>query len=475
MIDLTHSLRPIRAITVLKSCLILAAVSGCDSPNSPENLERDPKPYSGIVLRLACQDSDYAAAARPLWLTWAARTGAKVEIAEQAEHADLGFIAPPELGWWAEKIGLLKLPESILDDGSFRWGDILAPYRNRLARWGGEVLAVPIGGTGYVLAYRHDWLNDPRLAEVLKERGVDDPTSLTTWDDLADRAEILNSLRNRPTLTDLSADPQRLVEEFFRIAACYDREASSEVQGSSGESQASAAISFQFDLMTYQPRLATVGFQKALDWLVRVQPLRAKGQTDPVSALINEQAAFAILNLRELVRLPRDGRFAWTRLPGRRSEQGINYVPYLAEGTLGVVTSGCRHPEAAFDLLRELGSPERSAEVIAAVHPGIGPFRNEHFDRVYWLPYGYDTSQTNDLASSLRAYWSLDIANPVYPLRGPDRREFVTKLVDALRLALRKELSPKDALIRAQSAWSQLIETNPSDSQRWLRKAAGLD
>lgn len=459
--------------------VILASI-GCEGPGVPDAVAGAPRPFAGTTLRVACADPSFAAAAAPVIKTWAARTGATIDIVtDEALPADIVLLPPSELGKWAER-GLVPVPNSLIESPTLRWSEVLGPYRNRLTRWGNQVLGVPVGGGGHVLVYRSDRLADPRFVEKFRERFSRDPAPPATWEDVAELAEIFRIVDGKPALPPLPTDPSRLVGDFFRIAASFDRVANTEVNGSANRpSDAAAALSFQFDIATGKPRLATTGFEAALRWLIRTQPSRSKnGPADPASALAEGRAMIAVLDLAELARLPNDEaqpRFGWVRVPGTRSGKSDNYVPYDSGGMLGVVLQRCQHPAAAFDLLLELGSPERSAELIASHGKGIGPFRNEHFDRTHWLSYGYGPRRTADLAAAVRGTLALDTTNPVFAPRGPDQKELADALARSLTEALTGRLAPLDALKQAEAAWVKLDEPRKADVLRWRRKAAGLD
>jgi len=458
---------------------LLLASSGCAGPEVPAAVSQAPRPFAGVSLRVACSDPSFTAAAKPLVQAWAGRTGARVELvnASITDATDVGLIGPAEIGTWAEKRELLSVPASLLGNVRFRWNDFLGPYRDRLARWGNAVVAVPLGGGGQLLVYRSDRLSDTRFIEKFRERFQRPPAAPATWDDVADLAEAFRLLDGRPSLPPWPGDSAALVNRFFQVAASYDRKAKPDPTSIMQAADLAKALSFQFQIETGQPRLQSPGFEAALAWMARVNASTAAGSADPVAAIVEGRASLAILTLEELARLPRDNatRFGILRLPGVQTETGVNDVPYFAWGTFGVVRSRCSHPDAAFDLLRELGSPERSAELIARAHSGIGPVRNEQLDRSAWLPYGFDAKQTSELATALRGSLGLESTSPTFVLRGPDHGALTDALAKPLREAIAGKIKPADALQQAESAWKMLDASHEKEAARWRRKAMGLE
>src|SRR5437016_1586406 len=69
--------------------------TGCGGPEAPPQPGSERKPYLGVVLRVSCPDTAFAAELDPLAKVWAARTGATVEVVPTpmapADTADIGI------------------------------------------------------------------------------------------------------------------------------------------------------------------------------------------------------------------------------------------------------------------------------------------------------------------------------------------------------------------------------------------------
>jgi multiple sugar transport system substrate-binding protein len=431
----------------------LAPLAGC-APDAPPPPEKGP-PLAGVTLRVSCPDPAFAAALEPLARVWAARTGAAVELVATAmdpsDAADIGVIPAAELGAWADRGDLVPVPAGLRQAEAYQWHAVLAPYERRLATWGGLSLGLPLAGDGYVVVYRADRLAEGRAAAAFQKRfGRPPPAAPATWEDFAELAEVFAELDGRPSLPPLPDDDRKLADLFGRVAASFDRPAANEaVAAKLGE----AALSFHHDVETGRPRLTEPGFVAAAGWLARLKGCRppAGAAADPVAALAGDVAVLAVLSLDELARLPKENgvvpkRFGLAQLPGTRgpagpdgktaSVGGMNYVPYFAGGRIGVVRRRCPHPDAAFDLLAELGGPARSLELVAAEGLGVGPFRSPHLNRdqlLVWYGYKFDSDRSKQLQDALRHYVGLSVGNPAYGLRGPDQAELTQALAAELR------------------------------------------
>lgn len=469
----------------LLACLaFLLTSSGCEGPEVPRKISSGTKPFAGVSLRVVCGDEQFVAALKPLVKSWAGRSGATVELVAgpltPEDSADAAILPPQDLGAWAERGDLRPVPASIYDGKAFQWNEIFIPYRDRLSRWGSKVYAVPLAGDGRIVVYRSDLLADPKVIEKFRSLTGRNPSPPITWDEFAELAECLREVRGSPSLPPLSSDSARVVELFFRVAASYERTIQTEGTGAGEKLATSAdALSYQFDIANGKPRLKSPGFVSAAAWLHRIQACRpVDGGGDAITALVEGRAALAMVDLRDLARLPRENgvvppRFGIAKLPGVARETTVNYIPYFASGRFGVVRTRCTQSDAAFDLLAELGSPVRSSEVIAA--GAGGPYRGGQFERSLWLGYGFDPERTSRLVEDLRAYVAVNATNGTYTLRGPDQAELTNALAAELKEIVMGRTSPTEGLARADASWLKLDAAHAADVLRWRRRAMGLD
>ena len=99
-----------------------------------------------------------------------------------------------------------------------------------------------------------------------------------------------------------------------------------------------------------------------------------------------------------------------------------NFVTYLSGGWIGAVSTSCKNPDAAFELLGELGGPTGTTAVVSEPACGSGPWRGELLDagrKSLWYPYGFSADQTDALIRAMRPYVATDLRNPVIGPRGP--------------------------------------------------------
>ena len=458
--------------------MVLIGVTGCPGNVATPLNPKDTKPFAGAALKIAGSDAAVLKAFASRAQGWAARNGATISLAT-INDADIVIVPPALVGAYAERGDALPVPEELKSlEHPGQWVRTLPIYRDRLAAWAGEPRAIPLAGDGAVLVIRTDRLGDAVLKQkYLAKFGRPLPLSPGTWEDLAEIAEACNGL----SFAGVASRSQN-VNDFLRVAACYDRPAMTESDREKSGSQSNAStaiISFTHTADNGLPRLTTPGFAAAAAWRRRIPTV----DNDPLQAISSGHAACAVLSLAELGRLPRDANgmvprsFAILPLPGTRKAfdpangQSIvfnsqtNYVPFFSGGWFGVVRKKCASPDAAFDLLADLSNPARSLEMLSDPALGFGPFRHEHLEQnreMVWQGYGFDAARTHNLADALRRNAAVAVVNPALGLRGPDAEELAAILAKSLD-------DPK----QAQAAWLAHDAKEPA-AKNYRRHAAGL-
>jgi multiple sugar transport system substrate-binding protein len=494
------SRRPASVFLVISGIIGTILISGCgdDSRYSsqPSNA------FTGVSLKLHCPDKGFAEVISPTARSWADRTGAKIAIKIEpmslGDDADIGIIDASELGIWAVRDALTQVPVGLRSpDHPFQWMGLLPAYREQLIVWGGQAQAIPLSGDGFLILYRSDRLKETKFIDEFHKQYARNPVAPTTWDEFAAIAGIFASIDGKPSLPPLSNS--ELASLFFRIAACHDRR----LQIESPNARVSGgldALSFQFNLTNGKPRLNAPSFLAAANWIADLAakkclpPPVAEGTSDPTSALARNQASIAVVSLAQLARMPRENgmipeRFGIAALPGTRTtydpeKQRLvslphsNYIPYFTGGRLGVVRTRCQNPDAAFDLLAEMGGPTRSVEIVSSSESGTGPFRIAHLDHdrlQVWYGYGFDSVRSDQLRNVLLQYIHLEAKNPTFGLRGPDQSELSAAGARAIG-KIASGTPPKTGLKQLLDDWEQIDLKTPQDNRiKWRKLEAGLN
>src|SRR5262245_44482796 len=250
---------------------LLVPLIGCGDPvvTDPGRVE----PFAGQKLTFSCPDAALADALTPMVKAWATRTGAEVVVRREpmtpTDDTDLAVIPSGHLGAWAEPGLLVPVPTKLRDsNNTFQWSGLLPAYGERLVEWGGQTVAVPLTGDGFVLVYRADRLADKAVVAEFKKRNNNRDLVPATWEDFADLARLLAEVDKKPSLPPLPADPDRLADFFFRIASSIDREALNDARLAAHAARDRDALAFQYSAVTGKPRLASSdGFKLAAEFL----------------------------------------------------------------------------------------------------------------------------------------------------------------------------------------------------------------
>lgn len=491
-----------RRVAAAVPSLLLGFFVGCGPTTPPPATAAARQPLAGVTLTVACGDPVVARRLADRSAGWAGKTGAVVKVEPRppagVANADVVVVRPAELGEWGARGALLPVPTELrAPEHPLQWGRMAVVYRNNLANWGGELLAVPVAGDGYAVVYRVDRFADDAnrrgFAAAFGGRALDPPA---TWEDLADVAKYFADATGKPSLPPLPADPHRLTTQFQQIAACYDRRAQSDVDAKKlGADAADTGTSFLVQAGKWEPRLTAPGFVAAAAWFAQTQKYRSSAPSDDPVAALDGPAAVAVLSLAEVARLPKDGgqvakRFGVAPLPGTRTyfdadrkshqtDRNGNYVPFLGSGGwVAAVRKESANAAAAADLIAELAGPAGSLAAVSAPGSGVGPFRSEHVAperRDVWLGYGFDAEGTKALFEAMKHYLGANVTNPALALRTPDQAA-VTAAIDAeLRKVAKGELAPDAAMKRAEDAWKRLdADRPPEELIKWRRNAVGL-
>ena len=494
------------AAIVAFGAVVAMLAGGCGPASTPATrpASDSDRPFAGVALTVTCPADNpaFADEFRNLAANWAAENGATVNITTDAPENGTGVdavvVPTVDVGQYAAFGKAASLSPAIRRGGPpAEWDRVLPLYRKELAGWGGAEVGLPLAGDGYVLVYRADLLTDPVHLKGVADRSPVTELPPRSWEDVAVAAAYFADATGKPSLPPWPTDNGPLLTRFHQIAACYDRSASSRGQvDAKGPDRDTAALSFHFDLDTGRPRLTTPGFIAALDWLARSNQYRPPTPGDPVDALTSGSAVMAVLSLRDLARLPRDGgpvgpvsaKFGLAPLPGTEEAFGpdgrkvratglVNYVPYLGSGGLvGIVLADGKNQAAAWDLLGTAAGPSGSRALMTDPTAGVGPFRTEHvYEPSCWLGYGFDADRTRMLTDAMQRYVGVEVSNPALAVRTPGQAELMAALGTQVRAAATGERPPAEALRQAEAEWGKLTAGVPAAELRtWRRNAAGV-
>jgi maltose-binding protein MalE len=136
--------------------LICVISCGCRDAAEPQQNESAPsKPQAAVKLTvLVVEDNEIARGIKLLAGEWSERSGGELAVSEmtldamlnvESLAADVVIYPSRQLGTLAMKGWLRPMRPTVLQDPALGWGDFLTTLRDQVARYGNEVMALPLG------------------------------------------------------------------------------------------------------------------------------------------------------------------------------------------------------------------------------------------------------------------------------------------------------------------------------------------
>ena len=463
---------------------LLVCLAGCPGSRSSSTSAIEKLPLSGIKLTVAvADDPEMAAAITRLQGEWNLQTGAEVQVLQIAEKdlanpnsnstsqslpADAVLCDPRFIGLTAEKKMIAPVPASM--QKTSQWADIFDLLRQQEVTWGNEVVAVPFGSPVFVVYYRAD------LLEQLNRKPPQ------TWSEYQELAKLMAGMNQSTTQSPWFGTAEPLGTGWAGLillarAAPYAKHRDN--------------YSTLFNIKTMEPLIAGPPMVRALE------ELAAAAKLGPPEALKSDPAA-----VRRIFWQGKSGMaISWpsaadrhsgdkaaageqpqipvgfVELPGSNKVFNINNqtwetrledentrVPFLSlAGRVGMVSKASAHQEAAFQLLFWLNGEQNSLQ-ICPKSPATTMFRQSHLKQpMLWVEKAVSPTAAAKYAELTAETFR---SEQWLALSIPGREEYLAALDDAVQSAVRGEVSPIDALLKAAERWRVITEKLGVDKQR---------
>ncbi|WP_435021594.1 ABC transporter substrate-binding protein [Tundrisphaera sp. TA3] len=363
---------------------LIQALAGCERAPEPK-AEAPARPYQGVKLVVgAVGDPAILASVKSQRGEWAARTGGDIEIRDtpvdpaKVEGVDVLIFTGDRMGDLVEAKTLAAIPDAAVEAGSeasdaFAYQEIVPAYRDLVTRYGPDRMALPLGGSALVIAYRRGALERPEIREAAEKAGIKlGPPR--TWEEFDALARFLHGK---------DWDGDGAPESGLALAWGSDPEGVGDgiwLARAAASAFHKDQFAFLLDSETTAPRVASPPFVESLRALVGLAasgPAEAKAfdaeaarkafRTGEAALLIDRaerasswgetpDAAIGVWPLPGSGRVFDPSRQAW------EESADPNRPTYLLNGggwLAGVVAAGTRR-DAALDFARHLSGPEAS-------------------------------------------------------------------------------------------------------------------
>jgi multiple sugar transport system substrate-binding protein len=477
------------------------------------------KPFEGVTLTVATETGPYIAEPVYHWRdVWCAKTGAKEVKVVEIPYAELFekimldlrvahtydiIIYPSD--WAGDIMGggyVIPLDDYIKTKGFPGWDDVVPTTKNKILSWGGKIYATPYDGDCHLFYWRKDALEVKEYQDKFYEKyGYRYNIPPKTWEEVRDLAEFFNGWDwDKDGKTDYgiafcfrrgSQTPWYLID----IAAQYSV-MPPEVPGKLSKYRGI----FYFDTDTMEPLVKTPGFIEGLRMFKELLKFAPPGAINwgvgelregfvaktPSCALAVDWADIGVISVDPTISKVKD-LLGYSKLPGASKvwdrEKGtwvekFNQISILNfGGWIGGISKWCKNPEAAYDFLCMLASPEVDIHDVCegARKTGRNPYRFSHFERVDdWVSYGgWSADNAKEYLAAIKGVY--DDPNALTDLRIPGQPEYWDALDIAISEVLAGTKTPEDAAAWLYDQWVKITDKYGKDTQLKLyREMLGL-
>jgi len=440
---------------------------------------------------------------------WTAMTGGKVRLVEvpfgelfekimssligQVEAFDIVHYCTAYIGDIAGGGYVIPLDDYIAADERIAWDRILPAYGERIAVWNEKIYGIPFDGDNHILYVRKDAFENPEYRRQFKEEYGYQLAYPKTWEEYEDMAEFFagwdwdnDGKVNYGTLEYMARNAQTFWAFFSRTApyVCLAPDQEGYVPGG-----------LFFNAETMEPYINSPGHVRALKNFVRMIGFGPPGMLGYAASEV--RGGFAAgdgalaLDWGDIGTMSQDpersvvmGKIDYTILPGTKDVWShklqkwvhvaeANHAPFLAfGGWVFSITKNSKNPDAAYDFLSYLTSPEISLEDAVTGMTGVNPYRYGHFENVdAWAKYWQDDPKP--YLDTIKA--TIDHPNVQFDLRIPGAFRYFDALDLNLSRALSKEISAKEALDNVYREWDSISNELGREKQlNYYRASLGL-
>lgn len=455
------------------------------------------KPYAGTKLKLFTMTGPFISGPPKMHRPeWEKKTGGKIDVIEgpyaelypkimQAAAVRLPLYDILLVGnvWVADLvrakyvIPLDKYIENPKTDPG--WDDVPEGIK-RKNTWGGKVYSVICDNDNQFLFYRKDILSNPEYQAKFKVKyGYDLPVPPRTLDQLIDVAEFF-------TGWDWDNDGEieyGFIHSCMRGAQTYNYAYSwpSPYTVIPSPPAPAPGILF-FDSDNMKPLVNSPGWIRGIEQFIEINKRGCPGglswvRADVIEEFILGRVAMAIdwgdigttaHAPRSLVKgkvgyaLPPGSteywdreKNTWVKLPAGE----VHYAPVHAfNGWAWYITTTCKDPDAAWDFIRFMISPEISAFDVAMADSGYQPWRISHSVKLDpWEKAGWDREDARAYIRTILD--ATDHPNAVIDTRIPAAGRYQEEFEFYLTRALAGEVTVKEAMDACYEAWEKITES----------------
>jgi multiple sugar transport system substrate-binding protein len=383
---------------------------------------------------------------------------------------------------------LTPLDDYIESDKDIMWDDIMPAYRDRIANWAGETVAVPVDGDLHTTVVRTELMENAEYSKDFKAKYGYAIKLPDTWDEYYDMCEFANGW-------DWDGDGQ------IEYGA-------GEAQNKGGQSYwifLSRALSYAcipgqagtvFDPDTMEPLINNPGFVKALEDWKKLIDVSIPGSTNMdvtgTRELYLSGDVFGTIDWGDVPELNASApeskvknHFAtiinpgvtevWNRVTQKWQEfPEVNKAPFLAFGGWAfAITATSENQDLAYKFISYVSTPEKSLGAVLEARSARQPYRKSHFsDLEKWKEFGF-TDPQKEYINAVNE--TLSHPNVRADLRIPGTGRYYDALDVGIARVFSGELSAQESLDGVAEKWNEITDELGREKQlEYYRDSMGL-
>lgn len=397
------------------------------------------------------------------------------------------------------------------DREKLQWDDFFPWIRDVLIKWEGRTYGLPADGDDRIFYYRKDVMaNEDYRSEFKDKYGYEMPPAETgprTWDELIDCSEYFNHW----DWDDDGKEEIGFMTGFGRYnynlcgdAAGYNQPPRP-ITVETTEQLYPHLASWYFDPDTMEPLCNTPGALKSLEKQIELYE-RGSDPSTTVPGIAPREivvggGAFASIDYADIGQIALGPEsvvketLAYNIIPGADEvwdyklqkwltvesidplpepvKKPINFSPYIAfGGWTNYITTTCKNPEAAYDYIATVASPEWSLKLVTDYtrKTGSNPFRTSNMEWEAWEELGYpDPMYVRAIGETFSH------ANAHLELRIPGSIEYYDYFAMHASRAIVREITAKEAVDLAYDEWVKINQRRGLERQlKYYRASLGL-
>lgn len=470
-------------ITSILIIFLLTATAGCQKK---QNDKADDKPFKNKSVTVIVPNIGDRVIRGPIMQeakSFEKKTGATIRVVSPSwsstiEKTKDSFTNPNVTfdifviitNWGGFLLGdehIAEIPDSIKE--KINWDDILPIYKDSILSWGNKTYGFPYDGDCVTLYYRKDIFNNEKNKKnFLKEFGykLEVPT---TWDKYRDIAKFFNNWDWDNDGKDEYGTVEHRLKGFSSTLQFFTRAASYAKHPHNKD--------FYFDAKTMEPNINNPGFVKALEDFVEIINYGPKGMinfqvTDIRKSFVTGDVAMAI-DWGDTATMSANSNMSsvkenigYALLPGYSKvynsntdkwDARYNNVSSISGNWTILVNKNSKNKKLAFEFASYMSSKEITKKYVTLGWSGINPSRYSHFDDLdEWKKMGFNEKSANEYLQTTKD--SLSNKNVMVDIRIPGASEYYNAIGDALDMAIRGKITPKEALDIAAKDWDKTTD-----------------